>query len=217
MKLAVFKENQLKNQTGEIKALRRDDTIKHLTDVPNGPLLILRAAPHSDAIVLAYLSQAQINGCILSSEKACEWYRVPTQEGRYGWVKSNSAEFSSTPSSLPVALKSLRYEISPPKITLDESPLSVKVDTEQVTISGKVESVEELRDLMIYVNQRKVFFLPRTEMANPRGVAFSADIPLEGGVNHITIYARLSEEISDVASVFIYRPKDQSKTKDDKK
>ena len=100
------------------------------------------------------------------------------------------------------------------------SPLALglcQVDTEQVTISGKVESIEELRDLMIYVNQRKVFFLPRTEMDNPRGVQFSADIPLEGGVNHITIYARLSEEISDVASVFIYRPKDQSKTKDDKK
>ena len=217
LNLAIYEADQITAQSGDLKAVQLDDALKHLTDVPSGPIFTLRAGPHPEAAVLAYLSQARTDGCIGSSERSCTWYRVPTQEGRYGWVKGDTVELNTEgvkPHPQPITL---RYEVSPPQITIDKAPLSVSQDTTQVTISGKVESIEELRDLMIYVNQRKVFFLPRTEMEDPRGVSFSADVPLEEGVNHITIYARLSEEISDVASVFIYRPKDESKNNKDQK
>jgi hypothetical protein len=69
-------------------------------------------------------------------------------------------------------------------------------------------------DLMIFVNRRKVFFLPRTEMKDPKGVSFTAELPLEEGVNHVTIYARLNEEISDSESAFIFRPKAEEASQD---
>lgn len=173
----------------------------------NGEILTLRSLPTDEGALLQTQKRVKVDACLLNQDEKCSWYRVPTREGRFAWVKATpQVNYDSSSSDAP-AVSKLRLEVSPPRIKLDPPPLSVELSTDKVTLQGQVSSTRPLMDLMIFVNRRKVFFLPRTEMEDPKGVAFTAEIPLEEGVNHVTIYARLNEEISDSASAFIFRPK----------
>ena len=54
-------------------------------------------------------------------------------------------------------------------------------------------------------------------MDNPYGVDFVAEVPLEGGVNHISIYARVNEDVTSISSVFVSKPKSEAEKAADKK
>ena len=177
--------------------------------------LSIRSLPSATSALLSTVAQVKSDACVTKTSGQCQWYRVPLTADRFGWVSAKDVTTSTVKPAKSTPLE-LSYEVSPPKISISSPPLSVSEKTDRVTVEGQVESTRPLRDLMIFVNRKKVFFLPRTEMSNPKGVEFSADIPLEGGVNHVTIYARLSEEVSNSRSVFIFRPKSEE-TKKSKK
>ncbi len=209
--LAIHSVEDLKMTNGQLKAISTAPKLG-AKEAPKKKMFAVRSTPSDEGPVISFLQQAQSNACLTSERKKCAWYRVQGEGSRFYWVSADEVNFTENsikPKS--VSKSALRYELTPPKITLNTIPFEVKRDVDHLKIGGRVESIQPLLDLMIYVNRRKVFFLPKPSMKNPHGVEFDAQVPLEEGVNHISIYARVSEEITSVSSAFIYRPKSASK------
>lgn len=206
--LAVHKSEQLKLQSGRLKAKSSPSSEQNSATSSKGePLFNLWPSQIAEGPALASISEAPTDACLGSRAGGCSWYRVRGSEGRFYWVKSDEVSFSPGATDQEASVSPGRFALSPPVITLDPTPFEVNTSDKSLKISGRVESAQALLDLMIYVNRRKVFFLPRPSMENPYGVAFDALVPLDEEVNHISIYARVSEEVTSVSSVFINRPK----------
>ena len=217
--LAVHAKEDLKKIEGQLKAKRRPSHLDLVSDTPTGKRLTIRSSPIRQASVIGYLSEAQTKACVQSGSGECVWYRVQGEDHRYYWVEASEVKFSPiSEAQTTVTATELSYELNPPVITLDTIPLEVIQSVDEVEIKGRVVSTQPLLDLMVYVNRRKVFFLPKPAMKNPHGIDFKAKVPLEGGVNHVTIYARVSEEVTSISSAFIFRPKSkEEQAKDPKK
>ena len=95
-------------------------------------------------------------------------------------------------------------DLNPPKIQVAEYPL--ETDKEQFELSATVVSAHSLQDLMVYVNQQKVFFLSHQEMSNNHQQSFKTSIPLKEKVNRISIYARENSNSVSHQMIIINRP-----------
>lgn len=214
---AVYPSKRLKKQK---LALTAKNTPSHLSLVEggvSGKQLTLRASPLRESAIVAYVPQAQSDGCVIDGSGACIWYRVKAENKRYYWVEASDALTNSQLEAPTVKVEQLSYEMSPPKIKLAPLDLAVDQDRKTIEVKGRVTSQQALLDLMIYVNRRKVFFLPQPAMDNPHGLDFSAEVPLEGGVNHISIYARVNKDVTSISSVFVSKPKSGAEKAADKK
>jgi carboxyl-terminal processing protease len=78
---------------------------------------------------------------------------------------------------------------TPPVLEIERQPLVVRGD--RVTIRGRATDETRVRDLYIYAGENKVFFQP----GGGRAIEFEAGIPLEPGLNFITVVA---EETADL-------------------
>ena len=131
---------------------------------------------------------------------ACDWYRV---KGERGWLWVNAQEVSANNAkSEPI---SPSFSIAPPSIELEPTPHQVV--GKELTLKGVARCAEGLEDVMIYVNNRKVFFLSKTEMSSRFEAPFEAKAPLEEGVNYITVYARHSEHRVGQEVIVVTTPK----------
>lgn len=165
--------------------------------------LLLRPQPSQVAPVVAHTRSIESSGCLLEGGQ-CAWYRT---RGEFGWLWVASTDVIE--SNVPTADVKLSsdFSISPPAIEIE--PVSHYLDVEEIELKGIARCPEGLEDVMIYVNNRKVFFLSKTEMKSRTETSFTAKVPLEEGVNLISIYARHSEHRTGQELVVITRPKHQ--------
>ena len=164
--------------------------------------LSLRPQPSAEAPVVSSSSRASSSSCLLAEDR-CAWYRV---KGERGWLWAAASELSAVGASAELSVElSPRFSISPPAIEIE--PVSHYTKAEEVELKGVARCPEGLEDVMIYVNNRKVFFLSKTEMKSKTEASFSAKVPLEEGVNIISVYARHSEHRTGQELIVITRPK----------
>jgi carboxyl-terminal processing protease len=71
--------------------------------------------------------------------------------------------------------------------------------------SGTAAAGRLLRDILVFVNERKVLFKFVPETSGAPGVDFAADVPLEIGNNAVTVFARESEELQSRRTLIVYR------------
>ena len=95
--------------------------------------------------------------------------------------------------------------VGPPVITLsDHGKAETKSDS--LTLSGEALAVNLVRDLLIYVNNKKVYFKSNARAEGDRALMrFSARLPLDAGVNRITVIAREDEQLSSRQTLFVTR------------
>ncbi|MCA9545452.1 MAG: hypothetical protein KC613_13705, partial [Myxococcales bacterium] len=162
-----------------------------------GAALLLRGVQGADdapAVATApfAIADAELDG----------WLRVPMAEKRYAWVPAAETQphtgLSGVPRIDPVVPK------GPPVITLADRELSPETAAEAVTVSGEVLADKLVKDLLIYVNNRKVFFKSNAGGPVDR-LPFSARVPLEAGVNRITLIARQDDEAASRRTVIVHR------------
>ena len=152
--------------------------------------------------VNALTPRASSSSCLLVKER-CAWYRV---KGDRGWLWAEASELSAVSASSELSAElSPSFSISPPAIEIE--PVSHYTRAKEVELKGVARCPEGLEDVMIYVNNRKVFFLSKTEMKSKTEASFSAKVPLEEGVNIISVYARHSEHRTGQELIVITRPK----------
>jgi len=133
------------------------------------------------------------------------WWRVPRIEGGYAWV--SAAEVDAGPDSAGSPLLELAALQAPPVITLAEKSPLADVKDATLTLSGEALGQRVVRDLLIFVNNRKVFFKSNAGAADvDRGrLKFSARVPLESGVNRITVVAREDDDMASRQTLYVNR------------
>lgn len=170
---------------------------------PSAPV-VARAQPLEQAPVTASLVTARADACLLEGG-ACAWWRVPA-EGGVVWVAAAGVSVVKGGGVSPEPVRPL-FMIAPPQVSL--SPIASVTEEQDVVVRGEVVSELPLEDVIIYVGDRKVFFMPQREMSSPTRATFEVRAPLEEGVNMISVYARVSEQLSAQRSHVIRRPKKQ--------
>ncbi|MCB9529957.1 MAG: PDZ domain-containing protein, partial [Myxococcales bacterium] len=156
----------------------------------------LRGVPQEAAPIVALAA-----GHARADARYGDWYRVPF-EGGYGWVPVTDAQ--------PVAAPKGNGAVAdvdptgPPFIELAREPLAVETRDRAFTLDGAVSGARPVRDLLIYVNNKKVYF-----KSNPGTLGdpfrFSAQVPLEAGSNRITMIAREDEDQASRRTVIVHR------------
>lgn len=138
--------------------------------------------------------------------KLGEWYRVPLEEkgekggGLYGWVRADTVSPNAAKGGDAITRVS---PAGPPVITFNEQR---EAHTDAMTLQGSVSSGNVVKDLLVYVNNRKVFFKSNASNQAPKdSLDFSVRVPLDKGVNTITVVAREDNELLSRRTMIVNR------------
>lgn len=82
---------------------------------------------------------------------------------------------------------------APPLIAVD--PLEAVTVADTIRIRGKATDESAVRDVYIFVGDDKRYFKSTKDSALPNELTFEAEVPLENGINYITIVAEESAEL----------------------
>jgi carboxyl-terminal processing protease len=169
--------------------------------VPRGGLEIALRGLYQDAAPLVAAAKTFVR----ADARYGAWWRVPRIEGGYAWV--SAAEVDAGPDSAGSPLLEPAVLQAPPVITLAEKSPLTDVKDATLTLSGEALGQRVVRDLLIFVNNRKVFFKSNAGATDAdRGrLKFSARVPLESGVNRITVVAREDDDMASRQTLYVNR------------
>jgi carboxyl-terminal processing protease len=166
--------------------------------VGTGGRVALRGVPHDTAPIVATTA-----GTARADGRFGDWYRVPLADG-VGWVPAaevQPAPALALPDSPPVAAVD---PTGPPLIELNREPLAVETRDHALTLDGAVSGPRQVRDMLIYVNNKKVYFKSNAGLLGDP-FKFSAQVPLDEGTNRITLIAREDEDQASRRTVIVHR------------
>jgi len=166
----------------------------------------VRAGSALDAAALAVARR----GAVLPAQgRFGEAVRVEWQKGRFGFLSASDVEpTAGKPAGGAVDV----WPFEPPRITLQPDPAkgAPVVDGERLHVEGSVQaaavpgSPPRLRDLMVYVNDQKVFFKLAPDAATAK-LDFATDVPLKPGINVVAVFARADDELQSHRSFVVFR------------
>ena len=194
-------DNEIREATSEKVILRVVDgqapEKEHVRLLPrNRENVVLSGTYGSAGAVLATAPFA------IADARLGDWYRVPLGDGMVGWAYAADvtldADAQGETAATPVAPK------GPPVISFGDRTPGPETQDDALTLSGEVLGEAVVKDLLIFVNNRKVFFKSNGTGAADR-LRFSARVPLEQGVNRITVIARQDEELESRRTVIVNR------------
>lgn len=153
----------------------------------------------------ADLPYARAIGHAAADARVKDWYRVPLGGGLYGWVRAADVTVDTATTGGAMRIEPI-VPGGPPVITLSQRDYQPETHDESLTFNGEVQGPKDIKDLLIYVNNRKVFFKAHEGgKAAADKLRFSARVPLEQGVNRITFIARQNDEAASRRTVIINR------------
>jgi carboxyl-terminal processing protease len=115
-----------------------------------------------------------------------EFDKVSLGEGRFGFVKASEVEAGGAVSATLTFEDAMAH--APPAIEVGAPALATREPS--AVIKGLTTDGDRLLDAYVFVNSRKVFYQSNRNGADPKSMAFSADLPLRPGVNLVNIIAR---------------------------
>jgi carboxyl-terminal processing protease len=168
---------------------------------------MLKAQPcdQCDVVALSKDPILKSTSCISAydSTKSCEWYEVKDQNQNRYWVSQKEISISTEEASenhiQPI------YQFASPLIELNQ-PLPTFSSEKEIPISVSVSALSDLQDILLYVNQRKIYYKPSSELSDKKKHQFEINLPLEDGENKIVVYARESEEVVSQKLFIVHRP-----------
>ena len=148
------------------------------------------------------------SGVVMADARLGDWYRVPTGDRLYTWLAADNVD-ERPDATGKTELKPAPLQ-GPPIITLADRPAADAIQGETLTVSGEALGGRLIQDLLIFVNNKKVtnkkvFFKSNGDDADKARLRFSARVPLEAGINRITVVAREDEELSSRQTLFVHR------------
>lgn len=143
---------------------------------------VVRESPSKDAAVVA-VSEAPVTVGVQA--ELGQFLRVDLGDGRPGWV------LASTTDSRAVRGGELAFDLNhmPPDLTVDHGGRLVTRDS-SIRLRAKASDEQQVRDMYIYVDARKVFYRSTRSSDDRRKLEIDTKIPLHGGINHVTVFAR---------------------------
>jgi carboxyl-terminal processing protease len=148
----------------------------------------IRARPNGDAPVVA---RPEGGALVVPAQAALNGYvRVMLESGRPGWVE----ESETSDAKRGKGTLAFRLNHEPPRLEVDYGDKLVTRSSE-LQLEGKATDEQVVRDLYIFVGSRKVFYKSNRESSNKGRLTFDTDIPLHGGINYITVFARERDDV----------------------
>jgi carboxyl-terminal processing protease len=108
-------------------------------------------------------------------------------DGRFAFAKATDLEKASGTAPAQVALEDSMGH-APPSLDLPQPQLVTRDPHTQLHVTASDDT--RLLDTFIFVGARKVFYRSNRNGADPKKMAFDADLPLRPGVNVVTVVAR---------------------------
>jgi carboxyl-terminal processing protease len=126
-----------------------------------------------------------------------DFFRIVLAKGRRAWIAAADTKPGGVPGAgfTPVL-------VEPPVITVS-GPLVRRTAEARIRIEGTAEHPSGLRDVFIFVGDKKVFYKPAAKGASR--LDFAADLPLEPGANQIAVIARHTGKVAASQIVFVRR------------
>lgn len=164
-----------------------------------GAQIVLRGTYHIDAAPVVTAT-----GYVIADGRVGDWFRVATGDAGYGWVPAREVNLKTD--SVGETVVTPAAPQAPPLINLTGRSLDVETTEDTLTLSGEVLSGQVIKDILIYVNNKKVFFKSNAEPeVSGARLLFSARVPLKQGANRITLIARERDEGTSRRTVFVNR------------
>ena len=165
-------------------------------------------APRKDERVLVRSGASEltpavgtVTGAVASTGRLGDWTRVALPWGGDGWVRTD-AMIAAARGAEPTQV-ALHLPNSPPVITLVFNPGGTVVTSDSLTIAGSAVDDEAVRDLFVFVNDRKVSY---ERLVTPTAAhTFELVVKLQPGVNDIEIFSRDAQQLQGHVSLGVYR------------
>lgn len=122
---------------------------------------------------------------------------IDEKENNAPWAWISKLDTTITQATEPAPVKLTVNE--PPKVEIEFDDQVVRKD--HIVISGIAKDEQLVKDLYIFNNKDKVFFAPNQKKSLP----FNAKIPLEYGINFITIVAEETADLETRQTLVIRR------------
>ena len=143
---------------------------------------------------------AVVEGPIQVDGRLGQWFRTPLPWGTPGWIPAAQLVPAGR-SEQPVQAQ--RYlSNSPPVISLTSNPGGTVVVAEQLRLAGLIGDDDDVKDLFVFVNDRKVSY---QRLGGGLEAPFAIDVELEPGENEIEIFARDAQDHLGSISLGVYR------------
>jgi hypothetical protein len=157
---------------------------------------ILRAFAHYTQNAPA---KALLKGGQLGREGMPGWYRITLVDGSYGWVRrAETKPGKSEPSS-----REMIKPLGPMRIMLREESFEDSLGS-TMELKGRVLGPPHVRDLRVFVNGKKVFFKPTSDLGQ-RQLDFKMTLELRLGVNRIDLVARSQNDYTRTRTFLVRR------------
>jgi carboxyl-terminal processing protease len=145
---------------------------------------------------------ARIDGSGLSlplQARRGDYVRVDLSQGRPGWLLAKDLQQGD--GSKGKLIDVLAH--MPPKLNVDHGG-TVTTREASLKVRGDATDDNAVRDLYVFVGARKVFYRSNRSSTDPKRVAFETKVPLQPGINYVTVVARENNEVAS-REVFIVR------------
>ena len=154
----------------------------------------LREAPSSEARVVA---TAEPGSSFPVTGRLSEYFRIRLGPQRHAWVR----QAQTRPGGGGKA-RSRQRLLRPPQISIAGDQVR-RTSAPELRLKGWAEHPDGLRDVMVFVGERKVAYVPNSGDRGSERIDFAVDIPLEGGANRIFVIARHDDKVLGTETVFV--------------
>ena len=169
------------------------------------------ALPSTTSAILARVSRESV---FTSTHSFDTFSRIKLSGEISGWIKTDSVT-----SERPAKKKSTKDGIEwafleAPRIESDLEKRAFKpIDAQFLNLAGVITGSEPVKDLLVFVNQKKVYYQNFDEPGSEnRRQAFNTSIPLEAGTNRILLLARDRNDLAAKEAVVLQRTGSESET-----
>ncbi|MDB4975783.1 MAG: Carboxyl-terminal protease [Myxococcaceae bacterium] len=152
--------------------------VKDGSPIMAGPDVNARTIARATEGVVSFPAEATIG----------DFVRVSLGQGRPGWVASKYLATGVVPAG-KIAFDKSRM---PPRLNVDYGHALV-TRTRMLKLAGKASDDFRIRDVYIFVGAKKVFY--QANGGDTKELAFNADLPLEPGINYVSVFARENQDV----------------------
>ncbi|MEM6954744.1 MAG: MXAN_5808 family serine peptidase, partial [Myxococcota bacterium] len=158
---------------------------------------VLRVAPLEGADPVGTV----VGGELVSEQSARvgAFVRVALEDGEPAWVPASSVTGGRGRSSARIEFA---YDHRPPSVEIAGN-IDLVTRNESIVLRGSAQDDVRVRDLYIFAGARKVYYQANAEGGNR--LNYEATVPLHGGINYVTVFARESDDVISRRTMVIRR------------
>lgn len=154
----------------------------------------LLAAPGPDA---ARIGTAGPGAVFPVDARTAGWFRLSLGAGQHAWIR----EAATRPGG-EGAPAFERAFVTPPVIHVEGAAVRT-VDGKIARVTGWASHPGGIRDLLVFIGDKKVAYVPNPAAADGERFGFSVEIPLSGGANEAVLVARHDGDVVTAEPLFI--------------